>query len=103
MSYRFALLRRSLCTTRPQLGLTRPSDPGSAHIYDKLVSSSLSPTSVEVVDISGGCGASYSIAIASGEFRGKPAVQQQRLVNRVLKEELQRIHAVQLKCTVPQT
>lgn len=95
------LSSRHFSTCIARRALDRPTDAGSAHIFDKLLASSLSPSSLEVADISGGCGASYSIQIASAQFRGKTPLAQQRLVNKEIKEELQRIHAVQIKCTTP--
>ncbi|KAG8239276.1 hypothetical protein J437_LFUL019032 [Ladona fulva] len=39
--------------------------------------------SVEVVDISGGCGAMYEVVVASPDFKGLSIIKQHRLVNEV--------------------
>ncbi len=46
----------------------------------------------------GGCGTFYNIIIASEEFVGLPLVKQQRLVNQTLKEEIEGIHGLQVRC-----
>lgn len=63
-----------------------------------LKSSSLSPTHVDIQDISGGCGASFAAMIVSDEFKGKSALQRHRLVNGLLKDEIKAIHAWTPKC-----
>jgi len=44
----------------------------------------------------GGCGTFYAITIASPEFKGIPVVKQHRLVNEVLKKEIEGIHGLQV-------
>uniref|UniRef100_A0A8C4QUQ0 BolA family member 2B n=1 Tax=Eptatretus burgeri TaxID=7764 RepID=A0A8C4QUQ0_EPTBU len=52
----------------------------------------------EVEDVSQGmCGTSFRVIIVSPHFEGKPRLQQHRLVNSCLEEELKIIHAFQLK------
>ena len=43
----------------------------------------------------GGCGTFYQIIIASEAFRGVPTVKQHRMVNEVLKQEIEGIHGLQ--------
>lgn len=45
----------------------------------------------------GGCGTFYAISIASEAFRGLSTVKQHRLVNEVLKEEIEGIHGLQVR------
>lgn len=67
-------------------------------IESKLRSSSrLQATTVEVVDTSAGCGSFFKIKIASPVFAGKPLIQQHRLVNEVLREEIKNIHGFTLE------
>jgi len=73
-----------------------PLDEGEQAIHDKL-SAKFSPSKLQVQDISGGCGTFYAIGITSSAFAGLPIVQQHRLVNSVLKEEISGIHGLQLK------
>lgn len=56
---------------------------------------------LEIKDISGGCGQSFSINIVSTDFSGKSIIQQHRIVNNILKTELNDIHALQLKTSAP--
>lgn len=70
----------------------------AADIESKLRSSSrLQPTTVEVVDTSAGCGSFFKIKIVSPVFSGKPLIQQHRLVNEVLREEIKNIHGFTLE------
>ncbi|KPI84364.1 hypothetical protein ABL78_6571 [Leptomonas seymouri] len=70
----------------------------AADIQAKLQSSEvLQPVqSVKVVDASGGCGSFFNIDIVSPVFQGKPLIQQHRLVNSVLKDEISAIHGFTL-------
>ncbi|KAJ3364835.1 hypothetical protein GGF32_001012 [Allomyces javanicus] len=64
-------------------------------VYLKL-RSALAPTALEVRDVSGGCGAMYELYIESPQFAGKNKVQQQRIVNQVLKEDIATWHGVRM-------
>ncbi|XP_048825363.1 bolA-like protein 3 isoform X2 [Brienomyrus brachyistius] len=57
--------------------------------------------SLKVLDISGGCGAMYEIHIESEEFKGKRTVQQHRLVNQALKDEIKTMHGLRIFTDVP--
>jgi stress-induced morphogen len=67
----------------------------------ELLMKELQCTSLEVQDISGGCGSMYGIDVVSERFRGLNMLKQQRLVNRVLGEEIKGWHGVQLKTRAP--
>ncbi|TPX18240.1 uncharacterized protein E0L32_002749 [Thyridium curvatum] len=56
---------------------------------------------VEVTDMSGGCGQSFTTLIVSPEFAGKNSLRRHRLVNAALKDEIARIHAWSAKCQTP--
>ncbi|KAI5608601.1 bolA-like protein 3 [Silurus asotus] len=58
-------------------------------------------SSLKVVDISGGCGAMYEIHIESDDFRGKRIVQQHKLVNQALQEEIKEMHGLRIFTDVP--
>ncbi|CCC13193.1 unnamed protein product [Sordaria macrospora k-hell] len=62
----------------------------------------LNATHVEVTDMSGGCGASFTSLIVSPDFVGKNSLKRHRLVNAALKEEIARIHAWSAKCQTPE-
>lgn len=55
---------------------------------------------LEVEDISGSCGTSFSIKINSPDFKGKSMIMQHRMVNDALKDEMKEIHALQIKSGV---
>lgn len=54
----------------------------------------------EVVDTSGGCGASFVVEIVSEQFEGKRLLERHRMVNAALEEEMKEIHALSIKKTV---
>ncbi|OCT86687.1 bolA-like protein 3 [Xenopus laevis] len=56
---------------------------------------------VRVVDISGGCGAMYEIHIESEEFKDKRTVQQHKMVNEALQEEIKAMHGLRIFTTAP--
>ncbi|KAL1866306.1 hypothetical protein VTK73DRAFT_4764 [Phialemonium thermophilum] len=56
---------------------------------------------VEVTDMSGGCGQSFTALIVSPEFEGKNSLKRHRLVNAALKDEIAQIHAWSAKCQTP--
>ncbi|CCW62638.1 unnamed protein product [Phytomonas sp. EM1] len=50
-----------------------------------------------VQDVSAGCGSFFNIQVTSPVFTGKSLVQQHRIVNEVLKQEIKEIHGFTLK------
>eukprot|EP01018_Ginkgo_biloba_P012804 Gb_08186 [translate_table: standard] len=64
---------------------------------EATLTSKLQPTYLNVVDTSGGCGASFSIEIVSAQFEGKRLLERHRMVNSALAEELKEIHALSIK------
>ncbi|KAK3942006.1 protein BOLA2 [Diplogelasinospora grovesii] len=61
----------------------------------------LKATHVEVTDMSGGCGQSFTSLIVSPDFVGKNSLKRHRLVNAALKDEIAQIHAWSAKCQTP--
>ncbi|GLT70413.1 hypothetical protein SLA2020_424940 [Shorea laevis] len=51
----------------------------------------------EVIDTSGGCGASFAIEIVSEQFEGKRLLERHHMVNGALEEEMKQIHALSIK------
>lgn len=64
---------------------------------EKKLREALNPIHLELTDISGGCGASYSAVIVSDKFNGKPLLHRHRMVNSALAEELKIVHAFTMK------
>ncbi|KAH8106061.1 bola-like protein [Cristinia sonorae] len=75
-------------------------ETGERRISEKL-SQRFRPSQLEVQDVSGGCGTFYAISITSEAFKGLSIVKQHRLINDTLKEEIEGIHGLQLKTSVP--
>ncbi|KAI9838706.1 MAG: hypothetical protein M1819_005020 [Sarea resinae] len=86
-----------------QEGLPEPPtylSEGERHVFDKL-QQELTPTELEVQDISGGCGSMYAISITGApQFRGLSTIKQHRLVNDVLGDEIKSWHGVQLRTKI---
>lgn len=51
---------------------------------------------VEVQDTSGGCGTFYSIRVIADEFKGKSVIEQHKMINSILKEEVANWHGMTL-------
>jgi len=60
----------------------------------EVLTRALSPTSLEVHDTSGGCGAMFSIAVVSPKFAGKSLVAQHRLVTDAIRNEIAAMHGL---------
>ncbi|XP_027179461.1 protein BOLA2 [Coffea eugenioides] len=63
---------------------------------ESSLKSKLSPSHLEVVDVSGGCGAKFTVEIVSEQFEGKRLLERHRMVNAALSEELKEIHALSI-------
>lgn len=56
---------------------------------------------INVDDISGGCGTSFSITLVSSVFEEKRILDRHRMIHAVLADDMQTIHALKLKCLTP--
>jgi len=70
--------------------------PGEKQLYDKLLGP-LEPSALTVQDVSGGCGDFYHVSVSSKVFRGMPLIKQHRLVQTILKDQIQDFHGIQVK------
>nr|XP_054749632.1 bolA-like protein 3 [Lytechinus pictus] len=79
-----SITRRMLTALQPR-GLSGVQDAteGEGRIKTVLQDKFPTATSIEVEDISGGCGAMYQIHVESDVFKGKRTVQQHMMVNKV--------------------
>lgn len=66
-------------------------------MVETTLTTNLQPTYLNVIDTSGGCGASFSIEVVSAQFEGKKLLERHRMVNSALAEELKEIHALSIK------
>ncbi|KAI0506353.1 bola domain-containing protein [Xylaria bambusicola] len=62
----------------------------------------LKATHVEVTDMSGGCGQSFTSLIVSPLFAGQSSLKRHRAVNAALRDEIAAIHAWSAKCQTPE-
>lgn len=70
-------------------------------IIEDKIRSALSPTFLNIIDKSGGCGAAFDAVIVSTLFEGKRLIERHRLVNASIAEEMSKIHAFTMKCHTP--
>ncbi|KAN0037616.1 hypothetical protein ACTFIV_002969 [Dictyostelium citrinum] len=71
------------------------NDPKGDKIRD-LLNTTLKPSTLNVIDMSGGCGSMYKIEIISSEFKGKSMLSQHRKVNEILKDVIPSLHGLTL-------
>jgi len=69
------------------------------NIYDKL-KKELDAVDLDVIDLSGGCGTMYRVQISSKKFKGKSLLEQHRMVQDLLKEEIKQMHGLTIKTAV---
>ncbi|KAL3829396.1 hypothetical protein ACJIZ3_018198 [Penstemon smallii] len=60
------------------------------------LNSKFNPSHLDVVDTSGGCGASFTVEIVSEQFEGKRLLERHRMINAALAEEMKQIHALSI-------
>jgi len=56
--------------------------------------------SIEVEDISGGCGAMYNVSVETSEFSGLSTIKQHRLVTEALKAQIKEMHGVRINTKI---
>lgn len=67
-------------------------------LYDKIKSNIPELYNAIVTDISAGCGQSFDVVVVSNSFEGKNKLQRNRLVHKILRDEIAQIHAFTCKC-----
>ena len=63
------------------------------------IQSKLNVSKIEVEDISGGCGSMFRIFVAAADFEGKRTIQQHRIINDILQDEVKDMHGLTLHTT----
>ncbi|GFQ96819.1 bolA-like protein 2 [Trichonephila clavata] len=71
------------------------------YVEEKL-KKELETTYILVEDLSDGCGAKFNAIIVTPKFEGVPLLQRHRMVNEILKEEMNSIHAFTQKTLTPE-
>lgn len=56
---------------------------------------------VDVRDISGGCGAMYEIFVETVEFKGLNTIKQHRLITETLKDQIKEMHGLRIQTAIP--
>ncbi|XP_055954017.1 bolA-like protein 2 [Argiope bruennichi] len=74
----------------------------SQDYIQKKLEKELEATFVSVEDMSDGCGAKFNAIVVTPKFEGVPLLQRHRMVNEVLKEEMNSIHAFTQKTLTPE-
>jgi stress-induced morphogen len=92
------LLRQSLIVPRRLFSEVRLSDYEQK--IHNILANELHPQSLEVMDISGGCGSMFAINVTSEKFKGLSMIKQHKLVNSILSEEIAKWHGLQLHTSV---
>lgn len=67
------------------------------NIESKLRNSFNNIDMLDISTVNGDCGQSYFIKIQSGEFLGKSLLDQHRMINEIIKEEVKVVHSVVLQ------
>ncbi|GCE99997.1 hypothetical protein ZYGM_003202 [Zygosaccharomyces mellis] len=95
-------LQRSIGRVQP-LWFSRlySQTPEEKLVYEKLTRA-LEPKSLQVIDVSGGCGSMFAIDVISDKFKGMPMVKQHKIVNEVLKDHIKSWHGLQLRTKAQQ-
>jgi len=69
---------------------------------ERILRANLDIQVLEIVDTSGNCGSSYALAIVSKDFAGKMMLARHKLVNQMLKSQIEQLHAFSQKTLTPQ-
>nr|CAB3226047.1 bolA-like protein 3 [Phallusia mammillata] len=77
------------------------STEGEIRLTEKL-KTSFPDASIQVNDISGGCGDMYEVHISSSAFINKRTIQQHKLVTASLKEEVKKMHGLRIFTSLPE-
>ena len=75
--------------------------PSADELKAKLLASALAPSVVEIVDTSDGCGSKFEAIIVSASFDGMALLDRQRVVNEVIGQDMESIHAFSMKTWTP--
>ncbi|CAG7838134.1 unnamed protein product [Allacma fusca] len=82
---------------------TSEPNAGEIRIKEKLSSKFPAATSIQVEDISGGCGSMYQIYVESTDFKGLNTVKQHQLITKALQEEIKSMHGLRITTSLPKS
>ncbi|XP_075165462.1 bolA-like protein 3 [Haematobia irritans] len=72
-------------------------------IQQALASRFPKAATIEVRDVSGGCGAMFEVFVEADEFKGLNTLKQHKLVTNTLKDQIREMHGVRIHTAVPPT
>ena len=94
--------RRQLSTNNGGGDEKRVVSEGEAKLIGLLRTRFPNAKHIDVVDISGGCGAMYTVYVETSEFRNMRTVRQHQMVNDVLLAEIKNnMHGLRIQTAVP--
>nr|XP_022915556.1 bolA-like protein 3 [Onthophagus taurus] len=81
----------------------RKYSSGSSEDGMKKILQSKFPNAKEIVveDISGGCGAMYTVYVESIDFKGLSRVKQHQAITNALKEQIKTFHGIRIETKIP--
>ncbi|KAI5920527.1 bola domain-containing protein [Camillea tinctor] len=82
--------------------MASPSAPITEASLKAALTERLNAVHVEVTDMSGGCGQSFTSLIVSPGFAGLSSLKRHRAVNAALRSEIAAIHAWSARCQTPE-
>ena len=65
-------------------------------ILTDKITKAVTPSSLQIIDKSGGCGSFFEIHVVSSSFQNHTKIKQQQMVYNAIKEEMKEIHGVNL-------
>ena len=76
---------------------------GEQNLVNMLKNKFKNAKTIEVTDISGGCGSMYAIFVESIEFEGLRTVKQHQMINDCLKDEIiNKMHGIRIYTSIPE-
>uniref|UniRef100_A0A6M2DST9 Putative bola bacterial stress-induced morphogen-related protein n=1 Tax=Xenopsylla cheopis TaxID=163159 RepID=A0A6M2DST9_XENCH len=73
-----------------------------AQIRAILVNKFPNAKSIDVQDVSGGCGAMFEISVEALDFKGMSTINQHRLITNTLKDQIKDMHGLRIQTSVPE-
>uniref|UniRef100_A0A034V251 BolA-like protein 3 n=2 Tax=Endopterygota TaxID=33392 RepID=A0A034V251_BACDO len=67
----------------------------------QLLTGRFPKANVNVVDVSGGCGAMFEVFVEDKEFEGLSTLKQHKLITQTLKEQIKNMHGVRIHTSIP--
>lgn len=95
--FRFVRTKRLEFSLAKLTGTQSGKSSSELDLMNKLRERIPNVSDVDVVDISHGCGDMYRVFVASSDFKGKTLVQQHRLIQQALKEEVKNWHGLTIE------